>query len=208
MSIYGGLGSDNVSVSPNSVSPVEARNLRGHRGIIEHAFVSSDDIYYDGLIVRGIEAAVLDNDGDYGWICIVDQVGPHLMTEDSVGAFSFHVYPTTLLQDDLYVNIVAPASRDRQGYVLINNATTNSLHWRQGEMGPKEVHVTYNPDAMKLETSDLSLSLKLFVDLDEGRTKDARFINNGKVICLFQCISSISRKALTFLNAQNKRCSL
>ena len=41
LSVYGGLGSDNIIVSPTTVLPVESKNYRGHRGIIEHtgAFV-------------------------------------------------------------------------------------------------------------------------------------------------------------------------
>ena len=42
------------------------------------------------------------------------------MTEDGEGDFSFYLYPTPLPQDDLYVNVVAPAALDGQRYILFD----------------------------------------------------------------------------------------
>ena len=111
-----------------------SKNLRGHRGIIEHTIVSSEDEGYDGLVVRGVEANVIDNDGDYGWVYTVDQGGFHLMTEDGDGAFSFFLYPTTIPEDDLYVNVVAPAARDEQRYVFVNDDIAEILFWAAGKL--------------------------------------------------------------------------
>lgn len=184
LSLYGGLGSDAFFITPHSVSPVQSKNPRGHHGIIEHTIMSTEDTDYDGLTVRGVEASVMDNDGDYGYLFVVDQGGPHLMTEDGVGAFSFHVYPTTVPEDDLYFNVVAPAERDADGnpYVHVNGLETLVLSWPAGEMNPKEVQVTYNTGALKLDLTELILSLELRVDLDIGRTKDHRFTDGGRTL--------------------------
>ena len=178
----GGQGSDTFILTPSTVSPVVSKNLRGHRGIIEHALISADDEGYNNLVVRGVEANVLDNDGDYGWVYTVDQGGFHFMTEDGDGAFSFFLYPTTSLEDDLYVNIVAPAARDEQRYVFVNDAIAEILYWPAGEMTPKEVRVTYNQDVMKLDNTEINLMLKILVDLDGGKTKDYRFINTEQSV--------------------------
>ena len=182
LSIYGGLGSDTFVITPRTVSPVVSKNLRGHRGIIEHTLVSSDDIGYDGLVIAGIEANVMDNDGSFGWVYTVDQGGFHLMTEDGEGAFSFYLYPTTVPQDDLYVNIVAPAARDENRYVFVNDAIAEILYWSSGEMEPKEVRVTYNTNVMKLDNTEINLMLKLFVDVDGGKTKDYRYVNTEQSV--------------------------
>ena len=187
LSIYGGLGSDDFIITPTSVSPILSKNRRGHRGIISHTVVSSEDEGYDGLVVRGVEANVLDNDGDFGWVYTVDQqVGPHLITEDGEGVFTFYLYPTTAAEDDLFVNIVAPAERDEQGnpYVLVNAVETAILSWAAGEMDPKEVQVTYNADSMQLDNTQMNLVIESRVDLDMGRTRDHRFSNGGETICL------------------------
>ena len=188
LSIYGGLGSDDFIITPTSVSPVVSKNRRGHRGIISHTVVSTEDEGYHGLVVRSVEANVIDNDGDYGWVYTVDQqVGPHLMTEDGDGVFTFYLYPTTAVEDDLFVNIVAPAERDEQGnpYLLVNALETTTLSWVAGEMDPKEVQVTYNADSMKLDNTEMNLVIESNVDLDIGRTKDHRSSDDGETIICF-----------------------
>lgn len=91
-----GLGSDKFIFAPRSVDSVISKNLRGHRGIIEHGIVS-DDLAYHELKIRGIQANVLDNDGDRGYISVADQTkGYHLMSEDGFGDFSFKLFPTRL----------------------------------------------------------------------------------------------------------------
>lgn len=134
------------------------------------------------MVVAGIEANVMDNDGDYGWVYTVDQGGFHLMTEDGEGAFSFFLYPTAIPEDDLYVNIVAPAARDENRYVFVNNAIAEILYWASGEMEPKEIKVTYNTDVMKLDNTDINLMLKLLVDVDGGKTKDYQYVNTEQSV--------------------------
>jgi hypothetical protein len=57
--IYGGLGSDTFIITPRTVDPVISKNLRGHRGIIEHSVVAENDSEYNGLVVRGVQVRPL-----------------------------------------------------------------------------------------------------------------------------------------------------
>lgn len=59
---------------PQSVGPVVSKNLRGHRGIIEHTVSSNTDPDYDGLVIRGVQADILDNDNNTAYVSVVDQV--------------------------------------------------------------------------------------------------------------------------------------
>ena len=53
--IYGALGSDTFVVCPREVDPVISKNLRGHRGIIEHSVSgTSDEDGYQDILVEGI----------------------------------------------------------------------------------------------------------------------------------------------------------
>jgi hypothetical protein len=145
LSVFGGMGSDTFIFTPTTISPVESKNRRGHRGVIEHRVVASDDEGYDGLVVKGVEANVMDNDGVFAWIYIVDQEGPHLMTEDGNGAFSFQLYPTTAPQADLYFNVIAPAERDTDGrpYVLVNGDETAVFSWASGVTTPTQIQLAF-----------------------------------------------------------------
>ena len=175
LSLYGGLGSDTFVIAPDSVEPVVSKNLRGHRGILEHNITSTDPMYI-GLKVRGLQCDVLDNDGDYGYMSVVDQGGFHLMTEDGDGSFIFFIYPTAPPQDDVVVNVVAPAALDTRRWVLVNGEDATILTFNASDrMKPQAVNVTYNPDVMKLDITEKNLLLKILVDLDGGNTQDARF---------------------------------
>ena len=107
LSLYSlGLGSDTFIIAPREVEPVVSKNLRGHRGVIEHTIVSSTDPDYNGLSVRGIHVDVLDNDGNKGYISVVDQTkGYHLMSEDGIGDFTFKLFPTRLPEADIVVSL-------------------------------------------------------------------------------------------------------
>jgi hypothetical protein len=192
VSIYGGLGSDTFTITPKTVDPVVSKNLRGHRGIIEHKVVSVDDEGYDKLAVRGIEVNVLDNDGQFGWICNVNQEGVHIMTEDGEGEFSFFLYPTSVPDDDLYINIEAPGARDGNCFVMVNDVIIEHLHWVPGNMEPQEVHVKYNSAVMKLDNTEVHLILKLLVNVNDGATKDSRFISTEQSILPVDCATAIS----------------
>ena len=104
--LYGSLGSDTFTVTPQLLDPVASTNLRGHGGIVEHEISSASDPEYDGLMIRGIHVNVLDNDGDdKGYISVVDQMrGYHLMSEDGFGNFTFQVFPTRMPMDDVFVS--------------------------------------------------------------------------------------------------------
>ncbi len=177
LTLYGSLGSDTFVLTPEDrVGPVISKNLRGHRGILEHSLVSSDPAY-TGLKVRGVQCDVVDNDGDYGYVSIVDQGGSHLMTEDGEGTFSFFVYPTTPPKQNVVVNIVAPAALDKSRWVLVNGKYSAILNFTAATgMSPQEVRVTYNQNVTKLHVTEKNLMIKTLVDLDGGNTQDERFI--------------------------------
>ena len=176
VSLYGALGSDEFIFMPSSIDPVISKNLRGHRGIIEHEVVS-DDPAYKQLKVRGVQVDVLDNDGNFSYVSVVDQGGFHLMDEDGVGNFSFYIYPTTPPEEDVFINVVAPAAVDENRYVLVNGKDATILQFTAAVMEPQEVRVTYNPDVIKLDITEKNLLIKIDVDLNEGSTEDQRFIN-------------------------------
>jgi len=103
LSLYGGLGSDTFIITPRTAEPVISKNLRGHRGIIEHT-INSTDSEYNGLRIRGVQVDVLDND-DNGYISVVDQTkGYHLMSEDGLGTFTFQLFPTSKPTNDVVVS--------------------------------------------------------------------------------------------------------
>jgi len=179
LSLYGSLGSDTFILTPQEVEPVISKNLRGHRGIIEHEIVSSTDPEYNGMKVRGVQVDILDNDGNLGYISVVDQTrGFHLMEENGFGSFSFWVFPTRKPNAKVTVNIVPPAARDGNRYFKLNGKEVAEIFtWDQGEMEPKEVTVTYNPEVQPLNITEVNLMLKLSVDDAGGTTEDIRFIN-------------------------------
>ena len=182
LSLYGGLGSDTFVITSGGVEPVVSKNLRGHRGILEHNITSTDPMY-TGVKVRGVQCDILDNDGNYGYVSVIDQGGFHLMTEDGDGSFTFFVYPTTPPQDDVVVNIVAPAALDNNRWVLVNgNSTTILTFTASAGMAPQEVTVTYNPEVMKLDITEKNLLLKILIDLDGGNTQDERFIRSNQTL--------------------------
>lgn len=51
--LYGNRGSDRFEIAPRNVDPVVSKNLRGHRGILEHTVDSVSDVGYDGMLVEG-----------------------------------------------------------------------------------------------------------------------------------------------------------
>ena len=61
-SVFAGLGSDTVYVTPRYSVPVQSSDLRGHNGIVEHAVSSATDAAYDGLEAHGVTAYVTDQD--------------------------------------------------------------------------------------------------------------------------------------------------
>ena len=78
--MYGSRGSDTFIITPREVEPVISKNLRGHRGILEHS-VSSGDPDYDGLIVEGVAVDVFDNDGKLGaYVNVIETEAVHLPT--------------------------------------------------------------------------------------------------------------------------------
>ena len=112
ISLYGAKGSDTFIFTPQEVRPLVSKNLRGHRVIIEHEIVAVIDTEYNGLKIRGVAVDILDNDGQMGYVSVVNGGGMHLMSEDGLGEFSFWVFPTRLPEGQVIVNINAPATKD------------------------------------------------------------------------------------------------
>ena len=182
LSIYGSKGSDRFEITPRNVAPVTSKNLRGHRGIIEHTISAPGDPEYDGLRIRGVAVDILDNDGDYGYVSVVDQEKIHLMSEDGNGTFSFDIFPTRRPQDDVYVNVVAPFAPNEETYLFVNGEKTEILFFAAGNMTPQTVTVSYNSLSEKLDLTEIDLALKINVDVDGGKTKDPRFITTEQTL--------------------------
>jgi hypothetical protein len=88
--LFGNLGSDIFEICPREVEPVTSRNLRGHRGILEHEIRSDGDPAYEGLLTEGIAVDIHDNDGDFAFINMVENEAVHLLfEEDSAHSFTF-----------------------------------------------------------------------------------------------------------------------
>ena len=155
ISLYGAKGSDTFIFTPEEVKPVVSKNLRGHRGIIVHEIVAVDDVEYNGLKIRGVAVDILDNDGQMGYVSVVNDGGIYLMSEDGLGVFSFWVFPTRIPDKQVVVNIVAPAARDENPYVHVNGNYSAILTFV--DMDPQEVRVTYNPEVEKLAVTDVVL---------------------------------------------------
>lgn len=177
VTLYGGLGSDSFIVTPRQPPSVVSKNLRGHRGIIEHHISSTSDPDYDGLLIRGVQVDVLDN--DFGFISVADQKkGFHLMSEDSTGSFSFKVFPTRVPSSDVVVEVVAPAARDTKRFVSLNGDAEGLLRltFMAGSMEPEEIVVEYNPEVLNLTVTEINLMLKMLVVTDGDLTKDPLFL--------------------------------
>ena len=112
-SIFAGLGSDTVWITPRYSVPVSASDLRGHNGIVEHA-VSSADGDYDELQVHGVTAYVADVDTPEVVFQTVTQ-HPMVLEEFTFGSgyTSFAEYTVRLTHevttDDVYVILGVPA---------------------------------------------------------------------------------------------------
>jgi hypothetical protein len=181
--LYGDLGSDTFVICPREVDPVVSKNLRGHRGIIEHSIVSGDD-GYDGLLVEGIAVQVHDNDGNYSYVTVYEEDTTHVMdedgtvfTEDGTAAyFSFWVYPTSKpVNGKLVVSVLSPNTGDADGnpYFYFDGVEDVSieLEWEAGDMSLREVTVKYNDAAERINTTDANLMITIDV-VDLNTTAD------------------------------------
>ena len=119
---------------------------------------------------------VLDNDGNFSYVSVVDQGGFHLMDEDGVGEFNFFIYPTVPPEGDVFINIVAPAALDERRYVLVNNKNATILKFNGSDFTPQVVTVTYNPNVTDLGLTEKNLLIKIDVDKTNGTTTDERFV--------------------------------
>jgi Ca2+-binding RTX toxin-like protein len=172
--MYGSLGSDEFVVTPRNVEPVASKNLRGHRGILEHA-ISSNDTDYDKLLIEGVAVEVLDNDGDYGYINIVGFEVFHLLDEEGTASFSFTVFPTRELLPNtiVAVDLVPPSAINAKNYLTLNGLGVLPLQFTS--MVPKTVVVRYNTadNPTPLAITDFDLMIK--IDLNIEGTSDERF---------------------------------
>ena len=205
--LYGALGSDEFVVTPRYVDPVVSRNFRGHRGIIEHE-LSSADPAYDGLAIRGVQADIMDNDGDLGYIMVVDQKDFHLMTEDGDGVFSFFVYPTRRPNGDVAVQISPPLDPNDEPYLTLSSSeqsNINQIIFQADAMAPQEITVAYNDDAAKLANTEMNL--KITFEVRGTGDDDERFIDAEQSILPVQVrliphIDSAQAKSATIVERE------
>jgi hypothetical protein len=188
--LYGDLGSDTFVICPRDVDPVISKNLRGHRGIIEHGVVTSnatDDDDYKDVLVEGIAVEVHDTDGDFAYVTVYEEDTTHVMDEDGtvfneVGGntnyFSFWVYPTRKPVTKLVVQVLSPNSGGDEGEpyfhffnetvrvldgVIFEKRTEGQLTFLQNDMSPQKVKVKYNNKAVRIDTTDANLMITLDV---------------------------------------------
>lgn len=176
---YGALGSDRFRITPRSVAPVTSKNLRGHRGILEHAFSSADSSYH-GLLVQGIAVNILDNDGTTGYLNVVEDEAVHVLTEGSTtDSFDFWIYPTRRPLGDVTVDVVPPSDINFLRHVNLaldgTPITTSAISTTFGtnDMTPRRVTVTHNPLSTPLQITELNLLIKN--SLSVPRTTDINF---------------------------------
>ena len=113
-SVYGGLGSDKVYITPRYSVPVSSSDLKGHNGIIEHTLTSETDSNYDGLETHGVTAYITD--ADNASIAVVVPTEIQVIEESSVKGEWTGVYYLRLghaitkngVNDSVTVNIVVP----------------------------------------------------------------------------------------------------
>jgi len=173
-SLNGNLGSDTFAVAPRSVDPVPAKNLRGHRGIIEHGVRSDSDPGYDGLLVEGVAVNILDNDG-VGYINIVEKEAVHVITEKSNDNFHFFVYPTRRPQGKVVVEVSSQSDVNGRPYLKLNgNSQTQRLEF-EANTGPRKIEVAHNEMAMPLEITDFGVLIRS--SIVEAITTDDAYIN-------------------------------
>lgn len=199
--LYGDLGSDEFVVTPRYVDPVVSRNLRGHRGIIEHE-LSSADPAYDGLAIRGVQADIMDNDGDLGYIMVVNQKDFHLMSEDGDRTFSFYVYPTRRPNEDVVVQISPPLAPNNEPYLTLSSlgqTNINQITFGAGVMAPQEITVAYNDDAAKLVNTERNLMITFEVGSGDNRFVAAEQSILPVQVRLIPQINSVRAKSATIV---------
>jgi len=181
LSLFGYLGTDRFVVTPRRVDPVVSKNLRGHRGILEHEISSMDD-QYDGLLIQGVAVDVLDNDGTSGYINIVENETVHLLSEDGDGNFSFSVYPTRQPEDKVVVDIGGPTDEKFVPIFKLNNFTEAAIRLEFTSMIPQTVRVEYNPAAEPLDITDVELEITSDLAVSNVTTDDENFIKTAQTI--------------------------
>ena len=177
--MFGSLGSDTFVVTPRDVAPVSSKNLRGHRGILEHV-ISSGDPDYDKLLIQGVAVDVLDNDGDFGYINIVEFEAEHLLAEDGTGSFMFAVYPTRKPEGQVVVDVISPSAKNTFDYLSFGTEEA-ALTLTFTDVVAQYVEVKYNTNggANELDITDFDLLIKISLNTD---TTDQRFTATKQTI--------------------------
>lgn len=167
-------------ITPQRVDPVVSKNLRGHRGILEHK-VSSADPDYDGLAVEGIAVDVLDNDGDSGaYFNVIETEAVHVMDEDDLGTFSFWLYPTVIPNPLVTVQVAAQTDVNGNPWLLLNGDVLTAIKLIFTTAEPQMITASFNPAAVRLEITDYNLLIKL--DLVPLESTDKRFETTAQTI--------------------------
>ena len=168
--IFGGDGENAFVFTPRVVEPVVSKNLRGHRGVLEHD-VMSDDSSYSQILTQGIAVEVADNDGLYGYFVIEDN-GAHIISEDGTGGFVFRVCPTRELEGEVVIDIASQVDADGNRYLSLNGKPS-VLQVMFTTMVCKEVAVEYNAESQPLQNT--AISLFITINVNSALTNDSRF---------------------------------
>eukprot|EP01064_Diplonema_japonicum_P037205 TRINITY_DN8659_c0_g1_i1.p1 TRINITY_DN8659_c0_g1~~TRINITY_DN8659_c0_g1_i1.p1 ORF type:complete len:5459 (+),score=1664.04 TRINITY_DN8659_c0_g1_i1:4665-21041(+) len=107
-SVFMGLGSDAIYVTPSMSEAVDSNDLKGHSGVINHLVTSAADADYNNLEAHGISANVADDEASD----IVFNT-PTLITLEEGGAVRKAVYTARLtkrITAEVTVGVVVPSA--------------------------------------------------------------------------------------------------
>lgn len=140
--------------------------------------------YRLSVFFLGIAVGVLDNDGSFGYINVVETEHQHLLFEDDYDAsFKFTVFPTRVPQGRVSVNIVSQADEQKVPYlILCPNSVCKSepsravgITFESGDMTPQVIQAKYNPRATPLKVTDETIAILSVVETQDELTTDETF---------------------------------
>ncbi len=103
--LFGSLGSDTVNVAGDAPA-VEADDLLGHNGLIEH-FVTSVESFWNGIAVDGLAADIADDDEPA--IVLSESLGNTIVYERGATSDSYTIKLTRAPSTDVVITVSGPA---------------------------------------------------------------------------------------------------
>lgn len=213
--LVGDLGSDTFIIAPPSIPPVISKNLRGHRGILEHSVSSSIETSdYTGLLVEGVAVNILDNDG-LGYISVIEDEAVHVITENSDDQFTFYLFPTLLPEGLVRIEVTPQDDGASQPYMLValgdaafELKATHFVDFSEQSAEPVGVKVKHNPAAKPLDVTDFNVMIRINLsgNIDNA---DRRFVNTKQSILpvdvlLLPALDSLKAKSVTVVQPTGK----